>query len=157
MHSPSHASSSQRGRAHDIKAIGSSRHNTQSIRSSGASRAHGGILRGKALENNPNVGDFDSVDVNSQSVDVEAIVNIFPSNTRPTTIDIEETAVIAVVIPFEGALAPLLQHVAKYYSPISGRYFKLYKNAIIILLFIDNNERVYILDSQTHLDCQGKI
>lgn len=121
------------------------------------SRAHGGILRGKALGNNPNVGDFDSVDVNSQSVDVEAIVNIFPSNTRPTTIDIEETAVIAVVIPFEGALAPLLQHVAKYYSPISGRYFKLYKNAIIILLFIDNNERVYILDSQTHLDCQGKI
>ena len=53
-------------------------------------------------------------------IDLEGTVNIFPSNTRPTTIDIDETAVTAVIIPFEGALAPLLQHVVKYYSPMSG-------------------------------------
>jgi hypothetical protein len=53
-------------------------------------------------------------------VDVEATVNIFPSNTWPTTIDIDQMAVIAVIIPFEEDLASLLQQVAKYYSPISG-------------------------------------
>ncbi|KAF8951729.1 hypothetical protein BDZ97DRAFT_1909735 [Flammula alnicola] len=121
---------SQRGRAHDVKAIGGLRH-YQPTKSSGASRAYGGLFRGKALGNAPNIGDFESVNVHPQSVDVEGTVNIFPSNTRPTTLDIDETAIIAVTIPFEEALAPLLQHVAKYYSPIS-----------------DNNERVYILDLQ---------
>jgi hypothetical protein len=119
MHSPPHASSSQRGRARDIKAVGSSRQ-AKPIQSSGASRAYGGIIRGKALGNVPNIGDFDSVDPDPQFVDVEATVNIFPSNTWPTTIDIDQMAVIAVIIPFEEDLASLLQQVAKYYSPISG-------------------------------------
>jgi hypothetical protein len=54
-------------------------------------------------------------------VNVEATVNIFSSNTQPTTIDIDQTAVIAVIIPFEENLASLLQLVAKYYSLISGK------------------------------------
>src|SRR6266511_339746 len=91
----------------------------------------GGILGGKALGNVQNIGDFDSVDANPQSVDVEGTINIFLSNSRPTTMDIDETAVIAVTIPFEDSLAPLLSHVAKYYSPISGRYFKSFQSAII--------------------------
>jgi hypothetical protein len=119
MHSPPHASSSQQGRARDIKAVGSSRQ-AKPIQSSGASRAYGGIIRGKALGNVPNIGDFDSVDPDPQFVDVEATVNIFPSNTQPTTIDIDQMAVIAVIIPFEEDLASLLQQVVKYYSPISG-------------------------------------
>ncbi|KAF8961578.1 hypothetical protein BDZ97DRAFT_1664120 [Flammula alnicola] len=129
MYSPPPASS-QRGHARDVKAIGTF-HHYQPTKSSGASRAYGGLFRGKALGNAPNIGDFESVNVRPQSVDVEGTVNIFPSNTRPTTLDIDETAIIAVTIPFEEALAPLLQHIAKYYSPIS-----------------DNNERVYILDQQ---------
>jgi hypothetical protein len=60
----------------------------------------------------------------SPSIDIEATVNLFPSNTRPTTIDIDDAAVIAVTVPFEGALAPLLQRIVKYYSPMSGKDFK---------------------------------
>ena len=56
-------------------------------------------------------------------MDVEGIVNIFASNTRPTTIDIDETAIIAVIVPFEERLAPLLQSVARYCSPMSGMLF----------------------------------
>ena len=134
MHSPPQTQSShcgQRGRARDLKAIGSSHHDIKSAKPSGASRAYGGILGGKALGNVQNIGDFDSVDANPQSVDVEGTINIFLSNSRPTTMDIDETAVIAVTIPFEDSLAPLLSHVAKYYSPISGRYFKSFQSAII--------------------------
>ena len=80
----------------------------------------------------PNIGDFDSRNVNSQFVDVEGTVNLFPSDTRPTTMDINENAVIAVMIPFEEALAPLLQQVAKYYSPLSGRYFKVSLNFMVV-------------------------
>jgi len=116
-HSSSHTASSQRGRACDIKAVGSSH------QSSGASRTHGGFIRGNALGNAPNIGDFDSIDVPSPFVDVEGIVNIFASNTRPTTIDIDKTAMIAVIVPFEECLAPLLQSVARYYSPMSGMLF----------------------------------
>lgn len=121
MHSPPHAAPSQRGRGRDIKAIGGSSRHSKPIQSSGASRAYGGIIRGSALGNAPNIGDFESVSVAPQFVDVEGTVNIFPSNDRPTTLDIDETAVIAVTMPFEEGLAPLLQYVAKYYSPISGR------------------------------------
>ena len=77
------------------------------------------------MGNAPNIGDFDMAD-DDAPIDLEGTVNVFPSNTRPTTIDIDETAVIAVTIPFEGGLAPLLQQVVKYYSPMSGKYFKYY-------------------------------
>jgi hypothetical protein len=49
------------------------------------------------------------------------LVNIFSSNTCPITIDIDETAVIAVIISFKEDLALLLKSVAKYYSSMSGR------------------------------------
>ncbi|EDR13066.1 uncharacterized protein LACBIDRAFT_322487 [Laccaria bicolor S238N-H82] len=129
MHSPPHGQSSQRGRARIVKAIGGSS-GSQLVRSSGASKPYGATIRGRALGNAPNIGDFDAAG-DDTSIDIEGTVNLFPSDTRPTTVDIYETAVIAVTIPFEGALAPLLQHVAKYYSPMS-----------------DNNDRVYILDQQ---------
>ena len=58
-------------------------------------------------------------------MDVDATINIFASNTRPTTIDVDETAVIAAIIPFEEDLAFLLKSVAKYYSSMSGKQFKL--------------------------------
>lgn len=122
MHSPPHGQSSQRGRARIVKAIGSSS-GSQLVRSSGASKAYGATIRGKALGNAPNIGDFDAAG-DDTSIDIEGTVNLFPSDTRPTTIDIDETAVIAVTIPFEGALAPLLQRVVKYYSPMSGKYLK---------------------------------
>jgi hypothetical protein len=136
MHRPPHVPQFQRGRARNVKAIGSFHSqptNLKSGLSSGASRTYGGVIGGKALGNVPNIGDFNSTDVNSQFVDVEGTVNLFPSNTRPTTLDVDETAIIAVTIPFEKALSPLLQQVAKYYSPLS-----------------DNNERVYILDPNKH-------
>lgn len=126
MHSPPQISASQRGRARDVKAVGGLSRHAKPIQSSGASRAYGGIIRGKALGNAPNIGDFDLVDPAPQFVDVDATVNIFPSNTRPTTIDVDEMPVIAVVIPFEEDLAFLLKSVAKYYSLMSGRQFKLY-------------------------------
>lgn len=122
MHSPPHGQSSQRGRARIVKAIGGSS-GSQLVRSSGASKPYGATIRGRALGNAPNIGDFDAAG-DDTSIDIEGTVNLFPSDTRPTTVDIDETAVIAVTIPFEGALAPLLQHVAKYYSPMSGKYFK---------------------------------
>jgi hypothetical protein len=130
MHSPPHVPHSQRGRGRNVKAIGA--FHSQPAKSSGASRSYGGFIGGKALGNMPNIGDLDSTDVNSQFVDVEGTVNLFPSNMRPTTMDIDETAVIAVTIPFEEALAPLLHQVAKYYSPLSGRYFKVYLNIMAI-------------------------
>jgi hypothetical protein len=125
MHSPPHAQPSQRGRAHNVKAIGSSSR-SQLAKSSGASKPYGATIGGRALGNTPNIGDFDLFEDDSSSINVEGTVNLFPSNTQPTTLDIDETAVIAVTIPFEGDLAPLLQCVAKYYSPMSGRYFKFY-------------------------------
>jgi hypothetical protein len=134
MHSPPHAAPSQRGRARDVKAIGSSRH-SKPILSSGASRAHGGIIRGKALGNAPNIGDFNLDDVAPEFVDLQGTVNIFPSNTRPTTIEIDDTAIIAVVIPFQQELAPLLQYVAKYYSPIAGRLYSILLNYSYFILF----------------------
>ena len=100
MHSPPQISASQHGRAHDVKAVGGSSHHTKPIQSSRAFRAYGGIICGKALENAPNIGDFDLVDPAPQFVDVDATVNIFPSNTCPITIDVDEMAVIAVVISF---------------------------------------------------------
>jgi hypothetical protein len=126
MYSPPQISASQCGRAHDIKAVSGSSCHAKPIQSSGASRAYGGIIHSKALGNAPNIGDFDSVDPAPEFVDVDATVNIFPSNTRPITIDVDETAVIAVIIPFEEDLALLLKSVAKYYSSMSGRQFKLY-------------------------------
>ena len=125
MHSPPQISASQHGHTHDIKAVGGSSHHTKPIQSSGAFR-DGGIIHSKALGNAPNIGDFDLVDPAPQFVDVDATVNIFPSNTRPTTIDVDEMPVIAVVVPFEEDLAFLLKSVAKYYSSMSGRQFKLY-------------------------------
>ena len=126
MHSPPHAQSSQQGCARTVKAIGSSG-SSQFVRSSGASKPYGATIHGRALGNTPNIGDFDEAG-DDTPIDVEGTVNLFPSNTQPTTIDIDETAVIAVTIPFEGALAPLLQHVSKYYSPMSGKHFKYYLN-----------------------------
>jgi hypothetical protein len=126
MHSPPHALSSQRGRGRTVKAIGSLS-GSQLARSSGASKPYGATIRGRALGNAPNIGDFNAIDGDTP-VDVEGTVNLFPSNTRPTTVDIDETAVIAVTIPFEGALAPLLQHIVKYYSSMSGKHFKYYLN-----------------------------
>jgi len=126
MHSLPQISASQRGCTHDVKAVGGLFHHAKPIQSSGASRAYGGIIRGKALGNAPNIGDFDLVDPSPQFVDVDAIVNIFPSNTCPTTIDVDEMPVIAVIIPFEEDLAFLLKSVAKYYPLMSGRQFKLY-------------------------------
>jgi hypothetical protein len=61
MYSPPQISASQHGHACDVKAIGGSSRHAKPIQSSGASRAYGGIIRGKALGNTPNIGDFDSV------------------------------------------------------------------------------------------------
>ena len=124
MHSPPHGLSSQWGCAHTIKAIGSSS-GSQLARSSGASKPYGATIHGRALGNAPNIGDFNAVDEDT-TINIEGTVNLFPSNTWPTTVDVDETAVNAVTIPFEGALAPLLQHIIKYYSPMSGKHFKYY-------------------------------
>ena len=48
-----------------------------------------------------NIGDFDPVHPAPDFVDVDATVNIFPSNTRPTTTDVDETPIMAVEVPFE--------------------------------------------------------
>jgi hypothetical protein len=125
MHSPPHAQPSGQGRGHNIKPIGSSSR-SKTVKSSGASRPYGGTIGGKAFGNAPNIGDFNAAEDDPSSINVEGTVNLFPSSTRPTTLDIDETAVIAVTIPFEADLAPLLKHVAKYYSSMSGKYFKFY-------------------------------
>jgi hypothetical protein len=57
---------------------------------------------------------------------------------------------VRVMIPFEEDLASLLKCVTKYYSPISSRQFKLYFNPKFHILFLENNERVYILDPKKH-------
>jgi len=95
-----------------------------------------------------NIGDFDLAEDDSPFFDIEGTVNLFASNARPTTLDIDETAVIAVTIPYEGELGPLLQHIAKYYSPMSGKYFKFCLK--LKLNILDNNNRIYILDLQKH-------
>jgi hypothetical protein len=58
MHSPPHTAPSQHSHVCDIKAIGSSYH-SKPIQSNRASRAYSSIIRGKALGNALNIGDFD--------------------------------------------------------------------------------------------------
>ena len=98
MHSSPQISASQHGHTYNVKAIGGSSHHPKPIQSSGASRAYGGIIHGKALGNAPNIGDFDLVDPAPQFVDVDATVNIFSSNTHPTTIDVDKIAVVILYI-----------------------------------------------------------
>ena len=148
MYSPPQISASQHGHGRDIEAVGGSSRHAKPIESTGASRTYGGIIHGKALGNAPNIGDFDLADPAPEFVDIDATVNIFSSNTHPTTIDVDETAIMAVVIPFEEDLASLLKGVAKYYSPLSGRHCHLYYilNPKFHNLFLENNEHIYILD-----------
>ena len=61
MHSPPQGKSSQRGRAHTVKAVGSSS-GSKVVRSSGASKPYGATIHGRALGNTPNIGDFDMAD-----------------------------------------------------------------------------------------------
>ena len=94
----------------------------------------GGIIHGKALGNTPKIGDFDLVEPDHQFVNVEGTVNIFPSNTCPTTMDINETAVIAAIVPFEESLGSL-HSVSKYYSSMSGMYSKVYLKIMILIFY----------------------
>ena len=75
------------------------------------------------------------VETDHQFVNVEGTVNIFLSNTHPTTIDIDETAVIAAIVPFEENLGSLLHSVSKYYSSMSGMYSKVYLKFMILIFY----------------------
>ncbi|KAF8961698.1 hypothetical protein BDZ97DRAFT_1759713 [Flammula alnicola] len=98
---------------------------------SGASRPYGGILRGRALGNAANIGDLNPDNMSPEPIDIEATVNLFVSKERPSSLDVDESAIISVQIPYVEQLAPLLEDVAKCYSPVRRE-----------------NHRIYILDRQ---------
>ena len=111
-----------RGRSHNIKPIGSG-HSTKSGQSSGASQSFGGIIRGNAVGNTPNIGDFESMEVTSEPVEITlmASVNLWHSEKPPTTLEIDQNSIIGVEIPYVDTLAPLLQHVARCCSPLQSK------------------------------------
>ena len=75
------------------------------VGSSGASKPNGATICGRALGNAPNIGDFDTAG-DDAPIDIEGTVNLFPSNSQTTTIDINETAIIAVQFHLKGLSHP---------------------------------------------------
>jgi len=88
----------------------------------GSSRSTGGILRGNALENAPNIGDpYDGT-----HEDVRALpcghINVTIMQQPPTDIIIEiPTSHLKVMSPCHETLGPLLKKVARSYSPVRSQ------------------------------------
>jgi len=89
----------------------------------GSSRSTGGIIRGHALGNAPNIGDpFDDVQQDVRPLS-RGRVNVTIVQHPPEDIVIENpTSHLKVMSPCYETLAPLLKKVAKSYSPVRSKY-----------------------------------
>ncbi|KAF8885043.1 hypothetical protein BD779DRAFT_1442756 [Infundibulicybe gibba] len=86
-------------------------------RAFGASRTVGGILRGKALGNTPNLGDYSEMDPQGK-------VRVYLSNTDPAEVDhTEMRSSFSMNHPVVSNVAPVLQALDGRYSPIRSSLF----------------------------------
>lgn len=92
----------------------------QSHAKSGASRPYGGIIRGRAIGNAPNIGDLQRL--SPEHVDIQGLVDLVLSNDRPNVLEVDPSSVVAVSIPYTEQLGPVLERVARSYSPIRSIY-----------------------------------
>ena len=87
----------------------------------GSSRASGGILRNKALGNVFNFGDEQPVD---DHVQAEGYVNLSIVSEPPKSLVVEDgTSIIKVLTPCHSTMGPLLERVARAYSPLRSKLF----------------------------------
>ena len=93
------------------------------VPANGSSRSSGGILRGRALGNFPNIGDpFETMPQDVQPLP-HGRINITIVQQPPSDVVIENpTSHLKVVSPCFETLGPLLQKVAKSYSPVRSKY-----------------------------------
>ncbi|KAF8876472.1 hypothetical protein BD779DRAFT_1449379 [Infundibulicybe gibba] len=89
-------------------------------RAFGASRTVGGILRGKALGNTPNLSDYPEMDPQGK-------VRVYTSNADPAEMDlIEMKSSFSMNHPVVSNVAPVLQ-------ALDGRYSPIRRNRIFIM------------------------
>src|SRR6266540_935976 len=90
----------------------------------GSSRSTGGILRGHALGNTPNIGDpFEDMEPDVKPL-ARGQINVIIVQQPPGDLIIENpTSHLKVISPCYETLAPLLKKVAKSYSPVCSKYF----------------------------------
>lgn len=88
----------------------------------GSSRSTGGILRGNALGNAPNIGDlFDAMPQDVQPLS-RGRVNVTIVQQPPSNIVVENpTSHLKVNSPCYETLGPLLKKVARSYSPVRSK------------------------------------
>ena len=90
----------------------------------GSSRSTGGILRGCALGNTPNIGDpFEDMEPDVKPL-AHGRINVTIVQQPPGDLIIENPiSHLKVMSPCYETLAPLLKKVAKSYSPVCSKYF----------------------------------
>jgi len=92
------------------------------VPANGSSRSTGGILRGNALGNAPNIGDlFDAMPQDVQPLS-RGRVNVTIVQQPPSNIVVENpTSHLKVNSPCYETLGPLLKKVARSYSPVRSK------------------------------------
>jgi hypothetical protein len=92
----------------------------------GASRTSGGISRGQATGNFLNAADFSSANKNDYIGPVRGQINIYLSQDNPAQLS-PESLVAYARLPYDYAsktpIAPVLEKVARRYSPVRRKYF----------------------------------
>jgi hypothetical protein len=96
----------------------------RSVPANGSSRSAGGVLRGRALGNAPNIGDpFDTMPQDIQPLP-RGRINVTIVKQPPSDVIVENpTSHLKVMSPCYETLGPLLKKVAKSYSPVRSKYF----------------------------------
>lgn len=92
------------------------------VPANGSSRSTGGILRGNALGNAPNIGDlFDAMPQDVQPLS-RGRINVTILQQPPSNIVVENpTSHLKVNSPCYETLGPLLKKVARSYSPVRSK------------------------------------
>ncbi|PPQ85612.1 hypothetical protein CVT25_012659 [Psilocybe cyanescens] len=67
-----------------------------------------------------NIGDWDLCNKSPDHIELDATVNLFVSKDRPTSLNIDESAIMSVQLPYEEKLASVLTGVARCYSPVQN-------------------------------------
>ena len=130
MSSPPHSRATtdiRRGRPTDVKFL-------SPTRPSGASRPYGGVFRAHAFGNAPNMADQELVDP-VEPILVQGKVNYFVTKDPPSTVDVNTSSLTAILSPCYPTLRPLLERVARRYSPVRSKFFPIF---IIIATNCDN-------------------
>ncbi len=99
----------------------------------GASHTTGGIFRGRAYGNNPNIGDF--ADEDDNLIPIMGKVYLYITADDPATWDIS-TKKRSLVIKHSviSSLAAILKEIGDRHSPVRSKYYLLI--IICILIFI---------------------